>query len=154
MAANDSHPDKIMHKCDCCGVTFTCYRRDLTYIMCTFLMALRDMELSDGNEYHEFRLAIAFAYEHWKCTPSDYTVLARWKFLKTIKGNPKMKALTEKGHRFLNNELAVPPFHYKMPYDNSMLWSPKRITYIDLYKQYLKDKEEIEPFLEIKEKQL
>jgi hypothetical protein len=118
--------------------------------MVTFLMALRDMSLADNEQYHYYRDAVTYAYEHWKCTPTDYPLLQHWKLTKSLKGESKMKCLTEAGYNFLNNILAVPKLHFRFPHDNIKIWSKKKTLYIELYNQYLKDKEEKEPFLEIK----
>lgn len=143
-------PDQVEHYCECCGVKFICYRRDITYVMVTFLMALRDMEESTGEEYHEFRKVIEFANQAWKTTPSDYSLLAHWKLIKSIKGKTKMKALTQAGREFIANKKAVSSFGYCIPHSETILWSKTKVYYLDLYKQYLKDKEDNEPFLEIK----
>jgi len=139
---------KVEHHCTCCGVTFVATRRDLTYVIVTFLLALRDM---GENNYHPYRNVIKYAIDHYNCTPSDYSILDRWKLIDTKvgRGNMKYKKLSEHGKRFLLNQLRVSEFHYQIPHSEAVMYSKPKTSFLALQSQYLKEKEKKEPFFDL-----
>ena len=122
-------------------------RRDLTYVICTFLEALQALQAKDGQEYHEYRDVITYAITNYKATPSDYSILERWKLIKTLhgKGNSKYKALSEHGIAFLDDRLMVSLYHYQIPHTEAIMFSKEK-TNFSLLKVQSTEKENKTPF--------
>lgn len=111
-----NYPKKAEYRCSCCGMSYTTTRRDMTYPLATFLLALRDLHNSLNARYVEYRDVIKYAKDKYKCTPSDYSILHRWKLIKSMEGvnGDKYKALTTHGRDFINNKLRIKPSHYQI----------------------------------------
>jgi hypothetical protein len=142
----------VTYYCECCGVHFVAQRRDLTYVICTFLQALRDMQEEDGQEYHQYRAVIQYAIKKYGCTPSDYSILERWQLIKTKQGRNqgKYKALSEAGIKFLEDRLMVSSHHYQIPHCETVLYSKEKTNFSLLRVQFLEKKQKKEPFLDKK----
>lgn len=124
------------------GVTLQSQRRDLTYPLCTFLFALRDMTNEDGQEYHEFRDVMAYAKKHYGYTPSDYPLLNRsnwWLAENGTKGAYENKYwhLTPQGKNFLNDpNFKVKAYFYPVPNTKEEIWSKKTTTLNEICKAF------------------
>ena len=137
----------VVYECPDCGCNFTAMRRDLTYVIVTFLISLHDMWKADGQDYHAYRDVIAFAVKNHQCTPSDYSILERWKLIDTKPGinQGKYKKISANGYKFLCNELPVAAFHYQLPHCEEIMYSKEKITFKELRDAYL-EKLERKPF--------
>lgn len=129
----------VKYKSEELGITLQTQRRDLTYPMVTFLLALEAMEKRDRKEYHKFRDVMAVAEAVYGCIPSDYPLLNRWWLAENgTKGefDNKFWRLTPDGRRFLNENFKVKAYHYKVPHTNQLFWSQKKTTFKELENDY------------------
>lgn len=148
-------PKKVKYTCQCCELSYTTTRRDMTYPLATFLLALHDLSISLKTDYVYYRDVIKYAKDKYKCTPSDYAILHRWKLIKSMDGvnGDKYKGLTEYGKAFIKNKLRIKPMHYQildetkfyLKYENNILVNDGRVSFKDVEAAYY-EKDNKTPF--------
>lgn len=154
---NKKYPKKLKYFCSCCELYYTTTRRDMTYPLATFLLALEDLQKAYGMEHCYYRDVIKYAKDKYKCTPSDYSILHRWKLIKSMEGvnGDKYKGLTEHGKEFINNNLRIYPSHYYMIDEpkfiknmdkNGLVIKDGKVTFREIELAYY-EKEKRKPFL-------
>ena len=127
-------------------------RRDLTYPMASFMLALRDMRKRYNHSYFDFREVIRYCKEYYKTTPSDYALLEnRWLLItsNTATGKKNEKKLTKFGWRFIQNEMPVKMSHFINPLNKNVWFLPRKITMLELQNTLTEGKDDKQPFFNV-----
>lgn len=140
---------EIVYECPGCGAKIVAMRRDITFVIVSFMLVLRDWEAEGRGEYHHYRQVIAEAQKRYNCTPSDYSILQRWGLIESKPGvnTAKYKRLTDKGKLFLEDKLMVKSHHYQIPHTETVLFC-KDTTNFSLLRMAWLEKNERKPFFD------
>ena len=141
---------KVHYYCNACGGTMTANRRDLNAILISFLFALEMLINETGKLYHDYSDVIAKCRKEFSTKPNDYSYLEnQWFFISIdpeIKGEHKMKTITEAGFRFLHENLMIAEYCYILPISGTVLYSKSKTNCKKIIDAWVEKKKGNNPF--------